>query len=91
MDIEYPKKLFDSHKDLPFLPDRKELGKVEKLVCTIEDKKKYIIHIRALKQVLNNGLKLKEVYRVIKFNREAWLKSYIDMNTKLRKEVKKGF
>ena len=38
MNIEYPKKLFDSHKDLPFLSDKKKLGKVEKLVCTIEDK-----------------------------------------------------
>ena len=34
---------------------------------------------------------LKEVNRVIKFNSEAWLKSYIDMNTKLRKEAKSEF
>ena len=38
VDIEYPKKLFDLHKDLPFLPERKKIGKVEKLVCGIEDK-----------------------------------------------------
>ena len=42
VDIEYPKKLFNSHKDLPFLPDRKKLEKAEKLVCSIEDKKKYV-------------------------------------------------
>ena len=54
----------------------------------IEDKEKYVIHIRALKQALNNGLILKEVLRVIKFDQEAWLKAYIDMNTKLRKEAK---
>ena len=34
------KKLFGSHKDLPFLPERKKLQKVEKLVCGIEDKRK---------------------------------------------------
>ena len=64
---------------------------VEKLVCSIEEKEKYVIHIRALKQALNNRLKLKKVHRVIKFQQKAWLKPYIDMNTKLRKEAKSGF
>ena len=62
------KKLFSSHKELPFLSERKELEKVEKLVCSIEDKEKYVIYIRALKQALNHGSILKEVNRVIKFN-----------------------
>ena len=89
--MEYPKELFSSHKDLPFLPERKKIEKVKKLVCAIEDKEKYVIHIRALKQALNNGLILKEVYRVIQFNQEAWLKPYIDVTTKLRKEAKNEF
>ena len=89
--VEYPKKLFSSHKELPFLPDRKEFEKVEKLVCSIDNKEKYVIRIRALKQALNNGLMLKDVHRVIQFNQEAWLKPYIDMNPKLRKEAKSEF
>ena len=64
--VEYPKTLFNSHKDLPFLPPQKKVEKVEKLICSIEDKEKYVIHIRALKQALNDGLKLKKVHRVIK-------------------------
>ena len=56
VDVEYPKKLLNNHKDMPFLPERKKLEKVEKLVCSIEDKEKYVIHIRALKQTLNHGL-----------------------------------
>ena len=91
VDIKYPKQLWNSHKDLPFLPERRKLEKVEKLVCSIEDKEKYVIHIKALKQALNHGLVLKDVHRVIKFNQEAWLKSYIDMNTKLRTEAKNNF
>ena len=91
VDIDYPKELFNFHKDLPFLPERKKVEKVEKLICSIEDKEKYVIHIRALKQALNHGLILKEVHRVIQFNQEAWLKPYIDMNTKLRKEAKNEF
>ena len=46
VDIDYPAKLFNLHKDLPFLPERKKVNKVEKLICSIEDKEKYVIHIR---------------------------------------------
>ena len=62
---------------MPFLPKRKKVEKVEKLICSIEDKEKCVIHIRALKQALNHGLKLKEVYRVIQFKIKARLKPYI--------------
>ena len=91
VDVEYPKNLWGSHKDLRFLPERKKIEKVEKLVCSIEDKKKYVIHIRALKQALNNGLKPKKAHRVFKFKQKAWLKPYIDRNTRLRKEAKSEF
>ena len=70
------------------MPVRKKVEKVEKLVCSIEDKEKYVIHIRALKQALNHDLKLKEVYRIIQFKQKAWLKPYIDMNTEFKKSTK---
>ena len=44
-----------------------------------------------MKQALNHGLKLTKVRRVIEFRQEDWLKPYIDMNTKLRKEAKNDF
>ena len=91
VDIDYLKELFDLHKDLPFLPERKKVNKVEKLICGIEDKEKYVMHIKVLKQALNHGLVLKKVHRVIQFNQKDWLKPYIDMNTKLRKEAKNDF
>ena len=91
VDIDYPKELFNLHKDLPFLPESKKVNKVEKLICDIEDKKKYVIHIRALKQALNHGLKLKKVHRAIKFKQKAWLKPYIKRNTDLRKKTQNGF
>ena len=87
VDIDYPKELFNLHNDLPSLPERKKVEKVEKLICNIEHKEKYVIHIRALKQALNHGLIFKKVHKVIKFNKKAWLKPYIDVNTKLRTEA----
>ena len=53
--------------------------------------KNYVVHIRSLKQTLDHGLISKKVHKVIRFNREAWLKEYIDMNTELRKEAKTDF
>ena len=56
VDVEYPKNLFNLHKDLPFLAERKKYKKCKKLVCNIHNKENYVVHIRALKQALNHGL-----------------------------------
>ena len=50
-----------------------------------------MIKLNKLKQALNNGLVLKKVYRVMKFNQKACLKPYIDKNTELRKKAKNDF
>ena len=42
-------------------------------------------------KVLNHRLFLEKVPKVIKFNQNAWPKSYIDMNTDLRKNAKNYF
>ena len=68
-----------------------KIDKCKKLVCNLRNKKKYVARIRSLKQALNHGLKLKKVHRIIELNQEAWLKTYIDMNTELRKIVKNDF
>ena len=65
-----------------------KIDKCKKLVCNLRNKKKYVVHIRSLKQALDYGLKLKKIHRIIEFNQEACLKPYIDMNTKLRKAAK---
>ena len=68
-----------------------KIEKVEKLVANLHDKSEYVIHIRNLKQALNHRLVLKKVNRVIKFNQNAWLKAYIDVNTDLRIKSKNDF
>ena len=70
-----------------------EIEKVEKLAANLHNKTKYVIHIRNLKQALNNGLFLKNSDRMIKFNQNVCLKPDIDMNTNPRKKLimKKGF
>ena len=53
IDAEHPKNLFNFHKNLPFLAERKKIEKCNKLVCNIHG---YAVHIRALIQALNQGL-----------------------------------
>ena len=68
-----------------------ENKEAEKFVTNLPDKTEYVIHIRNLKQALSHGLTVKKVNRVIKFNQRAWLKPYIDMNTKLKQKAKSDF
>ena len=91
VDIDYPSKLQNLHSDLPFLPERMIINNTKKLVCNLNDKKNYIVHINVLKQALDHGLKFKKVHRVIEFEQEVWLKEYIDINTKLRKKATNDF
>ena len=54
VDVENPKELHENHNELPFLTERMKIGRVEKLVPNLKDKKGYVVHIKAQK-----GLKLK--------------------------------
>ena len=74
-----------------FYQKQEKIKKVEKHVTNLHDKTEYVIHRRNLKQGLNKGLGFKKVYRVINSNQNAWLKPYIDMNSKLRQKAENNF
>ena len=90
-DVQYLEKLHELLNDFPFLREIMKIEKFEKLVANLHDKTEYVIHIRNSKQALNHGLGLKESGRIIKFKQNSWLKSFIDMNTDLRKKAKNDF
>ena len=63
----------------------------KKLILSLMDKKKYVLHISALKFYLQHGLKLKKIHRIISFKQSNFLKLYIDFNTEKRKQSKTDF
>ena len=91
VDVKYPKRLYNLHCDLPFLTERIKTDKYNKLVRNLYDQNDYAVHIRSLKQVLDHGMILKKVHRVIEFTQEVWLKPYKDMKSELRKLAKNDF
>ena len=48
VDIQYIEDLHNLYNGLPFLPERKKIEKVGKLVANLRDKTEYVIHIRNL-------------------------------------------
>ena len=92
VDLEYPKELHDLHNDYPLAPERIICkNKVEKLIPNLQDKEKYVIHYKNLKQYLDLGLELTCIHRGIKFEESEWLKPSIDINTKLRAKANNKF
>ena len=107
VDLEYPHELHDTHNSYPLAPEsmkiKKEwlseyqqqlLGKSvipEKLVPNLCNKKKYVVHYRNLQLYLSLGMKLTKVHRALKFNQDAWMKPYIELNTNLRKNTTSDF
>ena len=79
------------HNNLPFVCKKKRINEAEKLVPSLYDKTKYVIHIMPLNQALEHGLVLEKFHWVIEFGQSAWLAIYIDFNTQLRIKVKNDF
>ena len=91
VDLEYPAELHDDHNDYPLAPESLEMGGVKKLIPNFMDKKSMVLHGKSLQQYLSLGMKLKKIHRGIKFREEAFMKPFIELNTKLRTAAKNDF
>ncbi|CAM9729723.1 unnamed protein product, partial [Heterosigma akashiwo] len=58
-----------------------------KLLLTLYDKEKYVVHSDVLDFYLSQGLVVTKVHRILQFRQSTFLKKYIDLNTGLRKQA----
>ena len=91
VDLEYPKKLWDSHNDYPLAPEKMIVNGVEKLICHFKPRKNYVLHYRNLRQYLEMGMRITAVHRGISFKQSSWMEPYIRKNTELRKTAANSF
>ena len=70
VDLEYPKEPHDSLNDYPLALQGLMINKVEKLVLNLNDKEKYVIHHKNLKQYLYLSLRIKNIHSGISFKEE---------------------
>ena len=68
-------------------------SKVEKLVCTLFNKKNYPIYSDMLVEINKLGIDVDDITinQMIKFKQSKWMEKYINLNTKLRMESKNDF
>lgn len=104
VDLEYPVELHASHSMLPLAPVKAKAPElsayaaqfgvkstVAKLLSTLEDKTRYVCHIKNLQQYVAMGMRIKAVHRVVQFKQQDWMKQYIDFNTAKRTVARNDF
>ena len=80
----------------PFCKNLKEKfglagDKTTKLIPSLFNKEKYVLHFKHLNFCTNLGLELTKIHRVLQFNESPWLAKYIDFNTRKRSNAKNAF
>lgn len=94
VDLDYPQHLHDAHKDYPLCAETRTVPSTkneQKLLLTLYNKRNYVIHYRMLQFVLQQGLLLEKIHKVIQFKQSKWMKPYIDLNTALRTKATNNF
>ena len=93
VDVKVPQEVHDKLNDYPPLPQKEcpPGNNQTKLLATLRDKSKYIAHYTILQQAESLGLVVTKVYRAVQFKQTAYLKDYVNLNTRLRQQATTDF
>ncbi|KYN03602.1 hypothetical protein ALC62_05548 [Cyphomyrmex costatus] len=53
--------------------------------------RRYVVHYRNLQQCTRHGLRVTKIHRVLRFAQSAWLRDYIELNTRFRTRARNDF
>ncbi|KAG5316943.1 MOS1T transposase, partial [Pseudoatta argentina] len=86
VDLAYLQSVHDAHADLPFCPTRERPpGKRnDKLLATLYDKERYVVHYHNLQQCIRHGLHVRKICRILQLAQSPWLRGYIEINMRFR-------
>ncbi|CAG2225697.1 unnamed protein product [Mytilus edulis] len=65
--------------------------KTRKLIPTLKKKTNLVVHYQNLQLYTELGMKITKIHRVLGFQQNAWLKTYIEFNTNMRKQANNDF
>ena len=100
VDLSYPPQLHEAHSDLPLAPEHitvtpqmlSEYNSADNtirgqtcLVPNLQDKSRYVLHIRNLKLYTDLGMKVDRIHKVMEYDQKAFLAPYIAFNSEKRR------
>ena len=106
VDLHYPDHLHDLHNGYAMAPENMAIksdmlngwqqegyknSNIQKLITNFYDKKNYGINFRLLKLFISLGIEVKKVNRVLQYDQDNYMKSYIMKNTNERTKATNDF
>lgn len=93
VDIIYEDSLREAHNKFPFFPVKQIVPNTnqEKLLLTVENKEKYVDHLRNLVQGIKHGLICKKIHKILKFKQSDWIAKFVRFTLQKRAEATSPF
>ena len=70
VEVESPERVGKLHNNMSFSQKKWSLQKTDKLVCNLNNKDSYVVHLKTFKEVVDYELKLEKVHRATELNQQ---------------------
>ena len=93
VDATFPVQIHDRMTDFPLLPElwTPPGSQFEKLVNHLLERKKYVLSFEMFLLAEREGIIFTKIHRVLRYKQAQWMRSYIDLNTELRRQATTPF